>query len=170
MWTSGATLLVASVMVAWLVLWRRRRLEREVLRRRAQGHQFWLYLETFIEEISHRDRRERAYIDFVGRRLRLKRYGVPPLAHINWGRARHRATVDSSWFYLAMFFIPREIRSPWFDHILEDRQRAAAEGRGCAFIAAMTFAQCLSLLIHHIGSIVFDIVTPFKKSRISRSD
>jgi hypothetical protein len=144
----------------------RREVRREVRRLTAQ-RQFWVYLETFAEQSRYPHMRERFFLDYVGRRLRLQRFGVLPPRPA--GRTS-RETVESSWFYLTMFFIPREIRSPWFDHILDDRHRAAAEGHGKLFIAAMTFSQCVSLLVHHFGEIILDVLTPFKRSRIRRSD
>ena len=74
-------------------------------------------------------------------------------------------TVQGSLFYLVMFFIPREIRSPWFDHLLEDRQRAAAEGRGRLFIASFTIFQCVALVARCCWNFAWDILNPFKGRR-----
>jgi hypothetical protein len=35
-------------------------------------------------------------------------------------------SVQSTLFHSVMFFLPREIRSPWYDHLLEDRERMTA--------------------------------------------
>ncbi len=61
-----------------------------------------------------------------------------------------------------MYFIPRELRSPWLDHLLDDRERMATEGHGHCFIACATVVQCLSLLAHLLWERVWELLTPFK--------
>lgn len=75
---------------------------------------------------------------------------------------REQHNVRSGCFYAFMFFIPREIRAPWFDHILDDRQRAFAEGRSRLFVAGFTFTQCVILAARCLWEFGWDVLNPFK--------
>jgi PadR family transcriptional regulator len=57
---------------------------------------------------------------------------------------------------------PRQIRSPWLDDLLSDRERMIGEGRSRRFVATATAVQCLSLLLHFVFGRVWDLLTPFK--------
>jgi CheY-like chemotaxis protein len=50
-----------------------------------------------------------------------------------------------------MFFLPREIRSPFLDHVPENRQKLAGEGRSRWLIELITISQCLGLLVRAGG-------------------
>lgn len=54
------------------------------------------------------------------------------------------------WFALAMFFIPREIRSPALDHILDDREALRTQGHGPVVVETATLVQVVILLLRFI--------------------
>jgi hypothetical protein len=87
----------------------------------------------------------------------VRRYKVIPS-----DRRKRRVDVQSGLFHTVMFFIPRQIRSPWLDHLLSDRERMIGEGRSRRFVATATAVQYLSLLLHFVFGRVWDLLTPFK--------
>jgi hypothetical protein len=170
---SASTLLVlVTILIAFLsmvVAVRRTRRRRARLRAFANDHQYSDYLMRSFEKSEGWGRETvQIYMEYVGKMTRRRAYGFG-LAH--WKVYRlNRATaarqdvrsVRSGWFHTIMHFIPRQIRSPWFDHLLEDRERMAAEGRSRRFIAAATAVQCLSLVLHLLWERLWDLLTPFK--------
>ena len=59
---------------------------------------------------------------------------------------------DTCWFQTMMLFVPREIRSPALDHVLEDRQAMATNGRSRWLIECITVSQCLWLVLLVAGA------------------
>lgn len=84
-----------------------------------------------------------------------------------------RATLwrETCWFQKMMLFVPREVRSPALDHILEDRKDAAAKGCPRWIIEASTVSKCLGLILFVAWGFLWDVLNPFKsRSRISGGD
>jgi len=70
-----------------------------------------------------------------------------------------------------MLFVPREIRSPALDHVLEDRRAMVERGRSRWLIECVTVSQCLGLVLLVAWGVVWDVLNPFKsRSRISGDD
>ncbi len=166
--------LVAALLslVGAVVALRKARQRQAELRTLTQDHQFWLFVERSVRDAGWGPQATetylQTYLQYVSNMAR-NRVAARGLTHMRLYRphrlmeARHAASiVHSSWFHAAMFFIPRKIRAPWFDHLLEDRERMAAEGRGRGFIAWATGIQCLGLLLHLLWERLWDLLTPFK--------
>lgn len=170
---SSSTLLVLVVvvvcLVSMLVALRRARRRRAQLRALAKDHQYSDYLMRSVEKSEGWGREAVGiYLEYVGNMTRrgtfrfgLAHWKVYRLTRATAARQDARS-VRSGWFHTVMHFIPRQIRSPWFDHLLEDRERMAAEGRSRRFIAMATAAQCLSLVLHLLWERLWDFLTPFK--------
>jgi len=78
---------------------------------------------------------------------------------------------ETCWFQTMMLFVPREIRSPALDHILEERREAAAKGYSRWIIEASTVSKCVGLVLLVAWGFVWDVLNPFKsRSRISGGD
>jgi hypothetical protein len=70
--------------------------------------------------------------------------------------------VPRNWFYTMSFFLPREIRSPALDYVLEDRKRLSAEGHSRWRIELITASQCLGLVAYTSWRFLWDVLNPFK--------
>jgi hypothetical protein len=162
----GTAGLVALLVLAMVVRrWARRRTE---LRALVLAHQYWHYLERSVRHAGWNSIAAEMYLQYVGNRFRRVAFGRR-FTEMNVYRIYRRiaapeaaCTVRSTWFHAIMFFIPRHIRAPWFDHLLEDRDRMAAQGHSRAFITWATAIQCICLLIHLVWEQVWDMLTPFK--------
>jgi hypothetical protein len=88
-----------------------------------------------------------------------------------WLGERPKPERETCWFQTIMLFVPREIRSPALDHVLEDRQSMGANGRPRWLIECVTISQCLGLVAFVAWGFFWDVVNPFKsRSRISGGD
>jgi hypothetical protein len=110
------------------------------------------------------------YLEIYTRSARIQGFGRRgdgwyayqlPGARLEDARRRARS-IRSGWFHSLIYFIPRELRSPWLDHLLDDRERMAIEGRGRSFIVCATVVQCFGLLTHVLWDRLWDLLTPFK--------
>ena len=70
------------------------------------------------------------------------------------------------WFYTLTFFVPRAVRAPALDHIIEDQERLWREGYPAWLIDLMTVSQCVWLVLRAFVGFAWDVFNPFK-SRIS---
>jgi len=159
--------LIVGVVGAVVVGYRARRRQAR-MRVLARDHESWDYLERTVNSWEWEPSAAQAYLRYFGRMSRLGAFGRG-VTHWRVYRVNRRAiarrdarTVQSGWFHTVMHFIPRQIRSPWFDHLLEDRERMAMEGRSHRFIAWATAVQCMSLVAHLLWERAWDLLTPFK--------
>jgi hypothetical protein len=163
----GLMILLAGFGLLVVVLGRRRRKQAR-FRALQNDRAYWDSFQHSILEAGWNPLAEQTYLEYVGKRIRNRTFGR---GVIQWNVyrvnpvevARHDArTVRSGWFHTLTHFIPRQIRSPWFDHLLEDRERMAAEGRSRRFIASATAVQCASLFLHLMWDRLWELLTPFK--------
>jgi hypothetical protein len=163
------TLAVAVVvLIAAMVLLLRARRRRAEQLARLKDYQYRAYLQRSVLGSGWEASAATSYLEWVGEMSRHRAFGLG-LTHWKIYRVNRLAaarrdarSVESGWFHAAMHFIPRHIRAPWFDHLLEDREHMAAEGRSRRFIAAATAVQCLSLVVHLVWGRIWDALTPFK--------
>jgi hypothetical protein len=90
------------------------------------------------------------------------------------GRTRHKRSSpwrETCWFQKMMLFVPREVRSPALDHILEDRREASSRGCPRFLIETSTVIKCVWLVALVVWGFLWDVLNPFKsRSRISGND
>lgn len=160
----GSTLLAALAAIVAVLVFRARKWQRRV--KLSEEHEFWNRAVRIVDKYHFDHTSTEDFLGYAGRMTRRKAFGSG-VTHwwIYWRNRRvHQAarTIESGLFHTIMHFIPRQLRSPWFDHLLEDRERMAQEGRSRRFIAIATAIQCLSLVVHVFWERIWELLTPFK--------
>jgi hypothetical protein len=163
-----ALLSIVSAFAIGIYLVRRRAARRRRMRALGTEHRYWALMQRSLEQGWGDHWHVEQHIQYVGEMIRRRGMGAgvehSNIYHLSRSAKVRRDAhhVRSGFFHLLMHFIPRQIRSPWFEHLLEDRERMALEGRSRRFIAAATAVQCLSLLVHVLWERLWDLLTPFK--------
>ena len=63
-----------------------------------------------------------------------------------------------AWLDAIGFFIPRSVRAPFWDHLLEDRDQMVRDGRGATFVRIAICSQFLLLMVLATRDIVMQAV------------